>query len=64
MKQQITTTIIIAVAIVIAAVAHALIIRDTGRYRMINDYDILDTRTGERFEKMENDFKSHKLDVR
>ena len=50
MKQDAKVAIIIAVAIVIAAVAHALIVRDTGRYQ-IGDRDTrIDTRTGEIFQ--------------
>ena len=47
MKNEMTGTFIIAVAIIIAAVVHALIVRDTGRYQNSGGGEWrIDTRTG------------------
>ena len=52
MNQETSKTLIIAVAIVLAAVFHALIVRDTGRYQAGSGSDLIDSRTGETFAYM------------
>ena len=59
MKNRVTGTFTIAAAIIIAAVVHGLIVRDTGRYQNIGGGEWrIDTRTGAVFningDKMRN----------
>lgn len=48
MRDEMIKVIVVAIAIIIAALLHALIVRDTGRYLLVNG-ERIDTRTGEVF---------------